>query len=97
MSWSTNSLKHAFKGLEKGYIKIFVDLSNNLYTIIVEDNGAGFPLDFDIAKTSTFGLKLVKTLVNQLKGNIVITRDGITRIEITFPGITNKERLDLRD
>jgi|GEM_PF-7093913 len=39
------------------------------YTMIISDNGAGFPGDIDFKKTSSLGL-LVNNLVLQLEGDI---------------------------
>jgi two-component sensor histidine kinase len=37
---------------------------------MIEDNGPGLPDDFDFSKASSFGIKLVNSLIKQLDGNI---------------------------
>jgi len=81
----SNSLRHAFPDAKKG--KILIDLSldsDYMFTLIVGDNGVGFPKDLDFRNTETLGLQLVMTLVKQLKGTIELDRSGGTAFKITF-------------
>jgi len=81
----SNSLRHALPDAKKG--KIYIDLSldsDNMFTLIVSDNGVGFPKDLDFRNTETLGLQLVMTLVKQLKGTIELDRSGGTAFKITF-------------
>lgn len=89
----SNSLKHAFpadnacsKGSEsKGEIRIDLHLTNaSRVTLIVSDNGIGFPKDFDFWNTTSLGLRLVSVLTNQLGGTVEIDRSGGTTFRITF-------------
>lgn len=91
----TNSLKHAFPDGKKGSIKLDIRVKENNYLLEYSDDGIGISKDFDINRTNTFGLKLVKTLVDQVKGNICINSDNGTHFSINFPDISNKERLEL--
>ncbi|MFZ2889342.1 MAG: 7TM diverse intracellular signaling domain-containing protein [Sulfuricurvum sp.] len=63
----TNACKYAFKD-DKGTISIALDEKDNVYSLIVSDNGMGY----DQGKTTnSLGLELVKSLVyGQLKGKI---------------------------
>ena len=89
----SNSLKHAFPDAKKGKIRIdlFLD-SDYMFTLIVSDNGVGFPKDLDFRNTETLGLQLVMTLVKQLKGTIELDRSGGTEFKITFAELKYKER-----
>ena len=80
----TNSLKHAFPNGSSGKIFIEFHKDNNKYKLVVGDNGKGLPMDFDIQKTETLGLKLIKTLVKQIDGIFDLNRIGGTMITITF-------------
>ena len=51
----------------------------------VADNGVGLPRDLDIRYTTSLGLQLVTTLVNQLDGTLELDDRGGTQFEITFP------------
>lgn len=76
----TNSLKHAFPEGRKGEINIILSQEGeNMLKMIVGDNGIGFPEDIDFQNTDSLGLKLVNTLVNQLKGEIELERYNGTK------------------
>jgi len=51
---------------------------------VVGDNGVGLPKDLDFRNTTSLGLKLVTTLVEQLGGTIELNRQGGTEFTITF-------------
>ncbi len=81
----SNSLKHAFPAGRKG--EVFIGLSNlgdNQYSLILRDNGIGFPANIDFRKTDSLGLQLVTTLTEQLSGQIILNRNGCTEFKINF-------------
>ena len=82
----SNCLKHGFKDTSQGWIRVTLrgDGTNNVLT--VADNGAGFPPGLDFSNTTSFGLQLVRTLVEQLKGKIELVNNRGTVVTITFPG-----------
>lgn len=81
----TNSFKHAFREDKEGEIKIlFKPEGKNSYIISVSDNGTGIPETIDLNTTKSLGLKIVRLLVQQLHGDISITRNGGTQFEIRF-------------
>ncbi|MDI6886384.1 MAG: histidine kinase dimerization/phosphoacceptor domain -containing protein [archaeon] len=82
----SNSLKHAFPDGKKGTIRVELlrSVNENSFTLIVGDNGLGFPKDLDFRNTGTLGLQLVITLVEQLKGTIELDRSRGTEFKITF-------------
>jgi len=84
----TNAYKYAFTDLEEkeNIINIsFHQLKDTTkYRLIFKDNGKGLPEDFDIDSPSSFGLQLVYGLVEQLHGEISITRQKGTCFTITF-------------
>jgi len=80
----TNSYKHAFKGRKKGMILIRLTLKQNKYTLEVKDDGIGIPDKINITESRTFGLKLISTLVEQIRGSIQITRPKGTLFTIIF-------------
>ncbi len=53
-------------------------------TLIVRDNGRGFPEKLDFRNTSSLGLQLVTTLVDQIEGDIEIDRSKGTGFKISF-------------
>lgn len=90
----TNSLKHAFPNFKKGNIQIDLrtDKGGN-YVLSVGDDGIGFPEKLDFRNTSTLGLQLVITLVEQLSGQIELKNETGATFEIKFPGAGYKKRV----
>jgi PAS domain S-box-containing protein len=82
----SNALKHAFPDGKEGEIRIELTRSvgEKRFTLIVSDNGIGFPGDLDFRNTKTLGLQLVITLVDQLNGTIELDRRSGTEFKITF-------------
>jgi two-component sensor histidine kinase len=80
----TNSLKYSTT--EKQDPEILIDLSYDSENcrIIIKDNGPGFSPDK--VNKKGLGLKLIKTLANQLKGQLEINSTNGTEIKLSFPG-----------
>jgi len=80
----SNAFKHAFPDGKSG--KIQVRLTNKLdrYTIVIKDNGVGFPDDVDLGNAETLGLQLVNDLVKQIEGSYEMQNDGGTTFKIIF-------------
>lgn len=89
----SNALIHAFPS--GGDCRIRINLSSDetgKFTLIVADNGSGFPADVDPVKPDSLGMQLVNTLVRQLKGEIEIDRGRWTAFKITFWKLEQKKR-----
>ncbi|MBI4814266.1 MAG: PAS domain S-box protein [Methanobacterium sp.] len=80
----TNSMKYAFPNGEYGTITIEFFKEAENYVMIVDDDGIGLPPNLDVHKTDTLGLQLVKNLIGQIEGEIMVHREGGTQIIITF-------------
>ena len=79
----SNAMKHAFPQKEKGEIYIYVLKDDeNHYTLIVKDNGIGFPQGLNYQNPDSLGLKLVHSLTRQFKGTIDMNLDGGTEFRI---------------
>ena len=82
----TNCLKYAFKGRTTGNISLDLHLgADHKFTLIVADDGAGLPVDYDARSTATLGTQLVQVLVRQLGGEMKVTSENGARFEIVFP------------
>ena len=80
----TNSLKYAF-GEIQGKIKIDFNLDNNRVCVLtVSDSGIGFPQDLDYRNSRTLGLRLVGSLVKQIRGTIELLETTGTSFQIIF-------------
>jgi two-component sensor histidine kinase len=81
----SNSLKHAFPNGEEGEINVdLVQYNGDRFNLVVSDNGVGFPKDIDFKKMESLGLRLVNTLVDQLKGTIELENNEGTKFKIEF-------------
>jgi len=82
----TNAIKHAFiNTAAQGEISVsFCRRDVDILALSVADTGDGLPEDFDIRNTESLGLRLVTTLVDQLRGSIEAKRTKGTEFVITF-------------
>ncbi len=78
----TNSFKYAFPKGGTGTIRINLKKRKNEIILIVADDGAGMPPDFDIDNPRGLGLLLVKTLSLQLKGSLTFERGRETMFQV---------------
>ena len=82
----SNSLIHAFPEDVGGEISI--ELSNETRDrnrLIISDDGIGFSKDFTPSNTGITGMEIVKALVEQLDGEVVLKKGIGTKFEISFP------------
>jgi two-component sensor histidine kinase len=80
----SNTLKHAFPKGRKGKITIKgVQIAPDQLQFIFRDDGVGMPADYDWKNTNTLGLRLVKSLTEQLMGTVEMEQDGGTVYTIT--------------
>jgi len=72
MELVSNSMKHAFPDdTMQGVIDIeFLKADKGQFRLIISDNGIGMPNGLDFRKTTTLGLQLVLSLVDQIDGKI---------------------------
>jgi len=81
----SNSLKYAFSDDRKGKITVNIKKQDKELELTVMDDGIGMPEDVDWKNSSTLGLKLVRTLVeNQLDGSIDMESNNGTKFTIKF-------------
>ncbi|WAC05150.1 MAG: PAS domain S-box protein [Methanoregula sp.] len=78
----SNSLKHAFPGGRKGEISVTIQRQDHTLTLLYRDDGVGLPADFDWHNAKSLGIRLVKSLVEQLFGTIVLDRTAGTAFTI---------------
>jgi PAS domain S-box-containing protein len=82
----TNALKHAFPPPRKGTVEVNLRMDAARRVIFsVVDDGVGMSEKFDLKESSSLGLSLVYTLVDQLEGRIEIFHDFGTTFRVTFP------------
>ena len=78
---ATNAFKYAYKGISDGTLHISIfKKEKSIYTII-KDNGIGY----DINKTQSLGITIVKTLVEkQLGGTVEVLSDHGTETILSW-------------
>ncbi|MEF8874209.1 MAG: histidine kinase dimerization/phosphoacceptor domain -containing protein [Candidatus Thermoplasmatota archaeon] len=87
----SNSMKHAFEEGEKGKIGIEMNAVDNVYKLVVKDDGKGPPSQ-DYDKLKRLGLSLVEDLVDQLDGDFEFSEKRGFRIQINIPREDQDER-----
>ncbi len=90
----SNSLKYAFPSGVKGEIKIdFHQVLLERFHLSIQDNGSGFPADFNVENTETLGVRLVKMLAEQLDGEILINTHPGTCYHLIFKELNYRRRI----
>ncbi len=84
----SNCLKHAFPNGGSGVIVISLRaIDQEVFELIVKDNGVGVPEQVDIENPRTMGLDLIDTFAEKLHGSVQIVRDNGTEVRIQFKGL----------
>lgn len=82
----TNAFKHAFPNQRQGTVKVrLVRDPSGQVELSVSDDGVGLGLDFHEKRSTSLGVKLVLTLVEQLDGRLEIRQQGGTCFSVCFP------------
>ncbi len=84
---TTNALKHAFPDSREGKIHVsLLEKNDSFMELTVEDNGIG--MKEDDPKGESFGLEIVYTLTEQLKGHFQFSNNGNTVAKLRFKPFT---------
>ncbi len=80
----TNSLKHAFDGLDSPRICISLSAADGRMRLVYTDNGSGVPEHIQFPPTDSLGLQIISMLSNQLDGSVELDRTSGTKFTIDF-------------
>jgi two-component sensor histidine kinase len=83
-------LKHAFPAGRPGVIRIELGRGDdnilNGLVLRVSDNGVGIPENIDFENLGSLGLRIVRTLTEQLNGTLEFDNTAGTNFTISFTG-----------
>jgi two-component sensor histidine kinase len=81
-----NALEHAFPNQGSGEIAVTLQVTAGRQIILtVSDTGVGISPDFDPTRPTSLGMQLVKTLAEQLEGELQLVRAPGTTFRIVVP------------
>lgn len=87
----TNAIKYAFPEQRSGTIRLCLERNGDTIVLTVADDGIGLPDDFDPARRTSLGMKIVTALVRQVRGKVTIgnaSPGAIFRIDIPIAEIS---------
>ena len=89
----SNVLKHAFPGGRRGTVALEMsETGPGKFLLVVRDDGAGLPVDFDQKRMGSLGLELVMDLARQLDGDVQVDGHQGTAFTVRFREVLYKER-----
>lgn len=83
--WMSNALKHGFPKGQEG--RIYIRFSQNKAgqkKLVFGDTGIGIPDEIDIYNPDTMGLTIVSSLIDQMRGTLVIQKAKGTEYSLIF-------------
>lgn len=80
----TNAFKHAFQDTYQPAVAISLEQKKDLLELRVSDNGTGSVNGHAINTAASFGMKLVRTLVEQVNGELSLDQSSGTAYTITI-------------
>ena len=80
----SNALKYAFPDQRRGNLRIEMRYAQEgeTFSLSVIDDGIGVPEDLDLESPDSLGLRLVISLVGQLKARLVLDRSSGTAFRV---------------
>lgn len=81
----SNAYKYAFNDSKQGHIKVSLsEKTEHQFELVVTDDGPGMPDNFNLEKTNSMGLKLVKLLSDQIDGELSFQNKKGATFNLTF-------------
>jgi len=81
----SNAFKHAFPKLTDPVLSIRASITNSRLLLVVADNGPGLPANSGTNPSESFGLKIVASMLRELKGNFQVNNANGTEYKIDLP------------
>ena len=81
----TNALKHAFPPPRRGTLTVsLVCLAPQQYQLCISDDGVGLPPGFDLQRSRSLGMVIIKGLSRQIDGQLAMTTADGVRLNLQF-------------
>jgi two-component sensor histidine kinase len=80
-----NAMEHAFPDGRSGIVVIELLRTDSAVQVVVRDDGVGMDPSARLKQGSRLGLQIVSSLVQEMEGEMHITTDGGTHIELRLP------------
>ena len=80
-----NTIQYGFPNGESGEFILESQEDNGDCVIIMGNNGVDLPSDFDMDKSNTLGLTIIKSLTQELEGSFKMVSDNGVKVIIKFP------------
>lgn len=81
-----NAMEHGVDGMPGGEVRVQLRRVPDELVVVVRDNGAGLPPDFDARRSANLGLEIVHTLVeDDLRGSLAFTGGRGTTVTMRVP------------
>ncbi|WP_138992682.1 histidine kinase dimerization/phosphoacceptor domain -containing protein [Larkinella sp. C7] len=81
----TNSLKYAFPQNRPGTVIVtLTSVEEQTYRLMISDDGVGLPAGFDVTRSNSLGLTMIRGLSKQIKGQLEITQENGVEISLLF-------------
>ncbi|CCH53572.1 signal transduction histidine kinase [Fibrisoma limi BUZ 3] len=88
----TNSLKYAFPH-GSGLITIELrGIQDQAYGLTISDNGVGMPPEFDLERSDTLGLTMIRGLSRQIGGQLDISQQSGVHIHLEFSPVKQADK-----
>ena len=81
----SNACKHAFRERGRGRVSVRLRRLDSRLELCVTDDGRGLPAGFDVERSGSLGLRIVKTLVRQLRATLSVEQPGGTCVKVVTP------------
>jgi PAS domain S-box-containing protein len=88
----TNAVKYAFDPAVGGTLQLALERTQSHIVITVRDTGRGLPAGFDVMKSRGLGMKIVRTLMKQLRGEVAVTGgSGGATFRLMVPAMSRRQ------
>ena len=78
----SNACKHGFRGRQAGRVSVRLHREGERLELVVADDGLGLPPGFELNQSASLGLRIVRSLVEQMRGTLSLRQARGTSISV---------------